>query len=179
MTVVAGIPVDITIIMDKYSIWLFILLTSLATSSIELDGNGYAKLFAFGLIVVFFSIGILCRVIRFRGILFCKLDAIVCLLFAIYLIESESGIFNLSIPILSFILYLLVRISGLVSVKPYFIIAPIIIILQICICILQEYNFVPNFNALFKVGGTFGNPDMLGAYLALLIPSCYINVSSR
>jgi hypothetical protein len=47
--------------------------------------------------------------------------------------------------------------------------------MHITVCCLQFINIIPNFHDFFHVGSTFGNPDKLGAYLAVLLPFCYIN----
>jgi hypothetical protein len=50
-----------------------------------------------------------------------------------------------------------------------------VILLHILFCILQLTGIIPSFHPYFSVGCAFGNPDMLGAYLAVLLPFCYIS----
>lgn len=52
---------------------------------------------------------------------------------------------------------------------------PIIIASHLLLCLLQYFQLFPNFNSYFRIGSTFGNPDMLSAYLAVLLPFCYMS----
>lgn len=47
--------------------------------------------------------------------------------------------------------------------------------LHLFLCVLQYLSIFPNFNSYFEVGSTLGNPDMLSAYLAVLLPFCYMS----
>lgn len=150
-------------------------MTSYATSSLELDGNSYAKLFAMELAVACFSLVVIFMRKQHNKIIFNRLDLATCLVFATYLFACRFQIFNFFCALTCLLLYLLIRTFNLCAIKPYLIFAPIAIILHICICILQVLNLIPNFNDIFHVGGSFGNPDMLGAFLAMLLPACYLS----
>lgn len=46
----------------------------------------------------------------------------------------------------------------------------IIGLLQSSMGLLQYFNFIPNLNSYFELGGTFGNPNILATFLAPYIP---------
>jgi len=58
-------------------------------------------------------------------------------------------------------------------------IVPFVILLHITCCPLQFFRIIPSFHEYFQVGSTFGNPDMLGTYLAVLSPFCYIGYGRK
>lgn len=63
--------------------------------------------------------------------------------------------------------------------KQFFIImVPFIILAHVAIIIIQRVGLSPLINSYSFVGSTFGNPDMLGAYLVALLPFCFIQKQS-
>ncbi len=60
--------------------------------------------------------------------------------------------------------YSLKQISTLIS---------IVVGIHVILAFLQKLGIAPSFHDYFTGGSTFGNPDMLGSYLAFLIPFCF------
>lgn len=89
------------------------------------------------------------------------------------------GLFNViddSILLTYFLFYFFIRTCcNEKSIGALINIAPIVILLHILLCALQYLSILPNYNSYFDIGSTFGNPDMLSAYLSVLLPFCYMN----
>jgi hypothetical protein len=60
----------------------------------------------------------------------------------------------------------------------FLIIVPFVILIHISVITIQMLGFSPLIDSYSTVGSTFGNPDMLGAYLVALLPSCLIQKRS-
>lgn len=56
----------------------------------------------------------------------------------------------------------------------FLIFAPVVIILHVIIVVLQQNSVFPSLHGYFNNGSTFGNPDMLGSYIAVLLPFCFM-----
>jgi hypothetical protein len=83
------------------------------------------------------------------------------------------------LPLIYFLYYCFMRMQDMkgfqdtVHVMSHIVIP--VILLHILFCILQLTGIIPSFHPYFSIGSAFGNPDMLGAYLAVLLPFCYIS----
>lgn len=89
---------------------------------------------------------------------------------------GEFDIINHSVLLMYSFFYFFTRVYSHGNVVDILMdIAPIVIMLHLLLCILQYLSIFPNFNSYFEIGSTFGNPDMLSAYLAVLLPFCYIS----
>lgn len=63
--------------------------------------------------------------------------------------------------------------------KQFFVtMVPFIILAHISIFIIQKLGLSPFMNSYSPIGSTFGNPDMLGAYLVTLLPFCFFQKQS-
>lgn len=59
--------------------------------------------------------------------------------------------------------------------KRFFIKAvPIVVLFHISIVFIQYFGLIANHSRNLSIGSTFGSPDMLGSYLATLVPFCFI-----
>lgn len=163
------------------------LLLSFVTMSGEINANFYIKYFAFGLFFIFICMLSLRKsdeVIN-SEISISLPDFMILILgiiYSYYFIESCHNL-DYYLPILYFLFYFLSRfLYAKIWIDKLISVSPIIISFHLLICILQYISVVPNFNVLFKVGSTFGNPDILSSNLAVLLPFCYLgnkNVSFR
>jgi hypothetical protein len=83
------------------------------------------------------------------------------------------------LPLIYFLYYCFMRMQDMkgfqdtIHVLSHIVI--LVILLHILFCTLQLIGVIPSFHPYFPIGSTFGNPDMLGAYLAVLLPFCYIS----
>jgi hypothetical protein len=83
------------------------------------------------------------------------------------------------LPLIYFLYYCFMRMQDMkgfqdtIHVLSHIVI--LVILLHVLSCILQLIGLIPSFHSYFPTGSTFGNPDMLGAYLAVLLPFCYIS----
>ncbi|MCC8088030.1 MAG: hypothetical protein LIO79_02040, partial [Rikenellaceae bacterium] len=100
-------------------------------------------------------------------------------LFLTYLFFYRATKNNLdfTLPIIFFFYYIFLRIfiSNDISVPQKIIgfVVPIILCGHYILAVLQYFALIPNFHSYFPVGSTFGNPDMLGAYISVLLPFCF------
>lgn len=166
--------------MAKYIFWLIPFLISFATASGKLNENFYVKLFAFELAFIIMHIwkSLLEKKIVNSNISVCVSDILLLGLLIIYLCYYNNfyNIIDDSIALIYFFFYFLTRIWSVE--KPIDIltnIAPVVIVLHLLICVFQYLSILPNFNSNFRIGSTLGNPDMLSAYLAVLLPFCYMS----
>lgn len=156
---------------------LFFLL-SFVTLKGMLNDNFYVKLLTFEL---FFLIATLYSIVKFKVVCSRNFSLIwsdyIALLFGGIYICHCIGTFNViehSLPILYILLYFLIRFIQKDNwVNTLVTLAPIVILIHLIICFLQYISFLPNYNNYFRVGSTFGNPDMLSAYLSMLLPFCF------
>ena len=167
--------------MLKYVFWSFPFLISFATASGELNENFYVKLFLFELI---FIIMFVWRTLQGKkvcdsNVLIGVSDILILCLLVIYLcfyIDMYNNIIENSIFLIYLLFYFSSRFwSGEKTVNILIDIVPLVIVFHLLFCALQYFSILPNYNSYFKIGSSFGNPDMLSAYLAVLLPFCYIS----
>ena len=58
--------------------------------------------------------------------------------------------------------------------KSFLILVLLTIVAHIVIVALQQIKILPPLHGYFNNGSTFGNPDMLGSYIAVLLPFCFM-----
>jgi hypothetical protein len=56
----------------------------------------------------------------------------------------------------------------------FLILALVTIVAHILIVVFQQIRIFPSLHGYFNNGSTFGNPDMLGSYFAVLLPFCFM-----
>lgn len=168
------------ILMLRYIFWFFPFLVSFVTASGALNEIYYVKLFAFELI---FIIMLIWKAFKEKKVVDSPLsvyvsDALILGLLVVYscFYLKQYNIIDNSLFLIYFLFYFFIRFwSSEKDVHILMNIAPIVILLHLLLCCLQYFSIFPNFNSYFDVGSTFGNPDMLSAYLAVLLPFCYIS----
>jgi Lipid A core - O-antigen ligase and related enzymes len=164
----------------KYIIFLLMLLPSFAAGQGELNWNMYIKQFAFAASFSLMVVVSLFLPQKVRQIQITWGDIFVIMLLATYscFYIGTSNNLDFTQPFIGFLFYFFIRITvGNHSeniVRIFSQIVPFVILTHIVCCLLQFYGIIPSFHGFFKVGSTFGNPDMLGAYLAILLPFCFI-----
>lgn len=88
---------------------------------------------------------------------------------------NDNNILDHCLPLLYILFYFFLRLS--LNKDNYWKILSnislIVISAHLIICTFQYLSILPNYNSYFKVGSTFGNPDMLSAFLVVLLPICY------
>lgn len=155
-------------------------LISFATASGELNENFYIKLFVFELLFVLMYFLYISRVRHslnnsaLLSVSFADVMALALLGLYLYYCIGYCNIIDHSLPLTYFLFYFFIRFCGKVeSFDVLSDIALIIILLHLLWCLLQYVEVLPNNNRYFKVASSFGNPDMLSAFLAVLLPLCY------
>ena len=163
------------------------LLVGFISASPFLNGNLFIKKWAaagFTGIYSLFLFGILCwkkygMIIRIR-----ITDIIILCLFLIYwyfsLLDPKN---SLGIPLYLMLLFMACRMISyhmdaqkIKALAGYFpAMVRITIGIHILIVILQRFSFFPALHGYFNNGSTFGNPDMLGAYIGVLLPMSFYN----
>lgn len=155
------------------------LVISFAMATGKLNENFYIKSFAFGFA---FIIMLVLNAIKGRkttntNVSVCTTDMLVFGLMMVFL-YSYTGLLNVidhSILLMYFLLYFFIRLYSNIDFSRILLyIAPSIILIHLLLCTLQYFSLLPNYNHFFNIGSTFGNPDMLSAYLSILLPFCYI-----
>lgn len=160
-----------------YGIPFFI---SFATASGELNENFYIKLLVFEFMFILMFVIFNSRVQYSLGdsvyLSVSMIDVVVLALLGLYLYHCV-GYYNVidhSLPIVYFLFYCFVRFTWKnYSFEVISDIALVVIVLHLLCCLLQYSAILPNNNSCFKVASSFGNPDMLSAYLAVLLPLSY------
>ena len=155
-------------------------LVSFATFSHELNGNTLVKLFAFE--AAFAAMLLMYVVGKGRNASFCNLrmtafDVAVALLAAMYLYRCVGNVDVLTLtPMMVWVaFYCFVRCSDIHRhIGWVAFLCPVVLAGLLAVCLLQMAGVVPNYHSYFRVGGSFGNPDMLSAYLSVLLPACYL-----
>ena len=161
--------------------WALLFLVSFATFSHELNGNAIVKLLAFE---ASFAIMLLMYVVGNGGdakpctLRITVFDVAVALLAAMYLYRCVGNVDVLTLtPMMVWVaFYCFVRCS---DIHRYIgwgaFLCPVVLVVHLAVCLLQMAGVVPNYHSYFRVGGSFGNPDMLSAYLSALLPACYLS----
>ncbi len=153
---------------------------SFAMANGKLNENFYCKSFAFN--IALFTILII-TIIKRRGTTnatsFYFIDIMVIGLAFISLYTYNrlfNNIIDFSIPFMLLLLYLFVRLYYNKDLKRTLsCVVPIVMLIHLALCTLQYFSYFPNYSIFFDIGSTFGNPDMLSAYLSILLPFCYIS----
>lgn len=160
--------------------WGLLLLVSFATYSHELNGNSLVKQLAFGValsIMLLVSVlGWSSKVKRLRPWI-TAFDVAVTLLAAMYLFRciGEADIFKVAPAVMCVVFYCFVRCSDMhFHIGVLMCAAPFVLVAHLVLCLLQWGGLLPNYHSFFRIGGTFGNPDMLSAYMSVLLPTCYL-----
>lgn len=167
-------------------LYLPILLISFFTTTGTLNANFYVKVFAFEFILAFITIlhafkkrNHLCPQDTTR---FSFADLSVTLILCAYLYHGMGthNILDNFWPLAYFLFYYFLRLNGTADPSGLWTnIAPWVISAHLLLCTFQYLSWIPNPNSLFTTGSTFGNPDMLSAYLAFLLPCCYLSSQKR
>jgi len=169
---------------------IIFLASSFITGSPILNDINYSKQFWIEFIIITYtSFGIFFLWYKkdFLKFHFTLADAIVILILIIYLLfvfYQESNPLVKDVPFFYMLYYSVSKLelsnhdarSIEVSTRFFLIIVPLVIIAHIAILILQKVCISPYLNENSTLGGTFGNPDMLGSYLAVLMPFCFMQV---
>ncbi|MDR2425511.1 MAG: hypothetical protein LBD59_12485 [Prevotellaceae bacterium] len=166
----------------KYIFYLLLFPASFAVGWGILNQNAYVKQFTFGfcfaamiLISVFQSIrkNNVCVHITFGDIFVLGLLSLYG-----YFYTGTCNDLDFALPFVYFLFYCFMRIQSTDSsqdaLRALSLIIPIVILLHVLICVFQFAGILPSAHKYFSAGSTFGNPDMLGAYLAVLLPFCFI-----
>ncbi len=171
-----------------YIIYSLLFLVSFATAEQGLlNGNAYVKQFAFGIVFIVVFVIFLIQSSKQGKTAVLRItwgDILVAGLIIVYLCFYWGSYNNLdfTLPFIFFLFYAFARVYHAENSKyisALYTIIPIIILLHVVICGLQLLHIVPAFHSYFPVGSTFGNPDVLGAYLAVLLPFCYTRPKQR
>ena len=163
----------------KYLYYTLPFVVSLLSVQGVLNDNHYIKLFGF--ILIFLVMLILSLI--YQGISsnthvkLYLIDGCILGFLMLYLYFSwgNCNILDLHYPALYIFFYFFLRLSINKNDcwKSLTNISLVVISIHLIICCLQYINLFPNYNSYFDVGSTFGNPDALAAYLAVLFPMCY------
>lgn len=152
-------------------------LSSLLFASTFLNGNVLIKQFGVKILISVFSVSY-CFFL-FKRITEIKLGIIDLLIIVFLLFYGDALVFfnhnivNYAFPFYYGLLYFMVRTFDSMESKILRII-PIIIFTHAIIVIFQQIGLLPPFHGYFNNGSTFGNPDMLGTYIAVLLPFCFL-----
>ena len=95
---------------------------------------------------------------------------------------GTSNNLDFTAPFIYFLFYVYARVyhAGNYNYRSaLYTIIPVIILTHVLVCVLQLTRVIPAFHSYFLVGSTFGNPDALGAYLAVLMTFCYATPGRR
>ncbi len=167
---------------------LVVFLCSFIFTSTFLNGNVYIKQFGvelfIGLTSMFWCFTVLFGKDRFE-INLTIIDLVIILLLLLhtgFLLIFNYSFIEHSLPfyygMFYFISSFLIRVfpsKELNNLKNRFlIIVPIVIMLHVIIVILQQTQLFPPLHGYFNNGSTFGNPDMIGSYIAILLPFCFM-----
>ena len=164
--------------MAQYLFWLIPFFVSFATASGDLNNNFYIKLFAFEFaFILMFVYNAYKKERNFRiafSISYPDVLIIGLLIIYFYFYAGYCNIIDHSVSLIYLLFYFFIRSNfDNKSVDALIKIVPLIIASRLLICLLQYFRIIPNYSIYFEVGSTFGNPDMLSAYLAVLLPFCY------
>jgi Lipid A core - O-antigen ligase and related enzymes len=152
----------------------------------QLNENEYIKQLAF--FVMFLFLGVISIVkIKFLdkvsfNVTIGDIFIILFLLFySLFYINTNNNL-NFTLPFAYFLFYIFLRLC--ISKENDFVdtlnnIIPLVLILHLIICLLQFAKILPNNDNFFPVGSSFGNPDKLGAYMAVLLPFCYVGMKKK
>lgn len=164
---------------DKYLFCGLPFVVSLISAQGMLNDNHYCKIIGFG--IVFILMLLLTLIKNYANTHKCielhTIDACIFLLLALYISHSlgTHNVLDHNLPILYIAFYFFLRLS--LEKSDYWTtltnIVLVIIPIHLTICGLQLLSILPNHNSYFNIGSTFGNPDMLAAYLAILLPINY------
>lgn len=163
----------------NYIVGTLPLLISFAMATGKLNENFYVKSFAFGLA---FMAMLALRLPKERRIAVARTSVCmadvwilgVTMLF-LYAYIGLQNVVDHSIPLMYFLFYCFVRCCPDIDFSRILLhVVPVVILIHLLLCVLQSFSLLPNYNQFFSIGSTFGNPDMLSAYLAVLLPFCYI-----
>ncbi len=152
-----------------------------------LNENIYVKQFAFGIVFIVALVISIIQSLKQSKTTVLRItwgDVLAVVLIIVYLCFYWGTYNNLdfTIPFIFFLFYVFARVYHVENSKyisALYTIIPIIVLLHIVICGLQLLHIIPAFHSYFPVGSTFGNPDVLGAYLAVLLPFCYIHPGQK
>ncbi len=168
-------------------------LFSFLFSSTSLNGNAYIKKFGIELFVSFAFAGYSLTGLFEKSLFILNLtitDLLVILLLLIYsgfLIFFKYSLLQHCL-VYYYGMFYFISVLGIPNLtdedyiylkNEFLIFVPIVIVLHVIILILQQGNMFPALHSYFNTGSTFGNPDMLGAYVAILLPFCFIQKKDR
>lgn len=171
-----------------YIIYSLLFLVSIAVAKQGLlNENEYVKQFVFGIVfVAVIAISLIPSPKHNKTtVLHITLGDVLVVAILLAYLSFYRGTYNnldFTLPFIYFLFYVFIRVYSSCNYEHINVlhsIIPIIILSHILICTLQLLNIVPAFHSYFPVGSTFGNPDVLGAYLAVLLPFCYTRPKQR
>jgi len=165
-----------------------LMFSSLIFAPVFLNGNLFIKEVAVEVIIGLFSIPLILfllfssQQIRFRVTLIDFLIAGLLIIYSYYFVlfyhDSSVHLNPFYYGLYYFILKLVLDNNegkvGLENFEQIIIIVPLVLLAHSTLVIFQRIGFFPALHTHFSNGSTFGNPDMLGAYLAVLMPFCLI-----
>ncbi len=168
-------------------------LSSFLFASTFLNGNLFIKQFGVELIISAFSIFVCCTALVKKSFIEIRLNTIDLLIIFLWLTYTGSLlIFNYNpgehgLPYYYGLLYFtsvfIVRKSSNSESdnfkNSFLILALVTIVVHIVIVVLQQIRIFPSLHGYFNNGSTFGNPDMLGSYIAVLLPFCFMLKGNR
>jgi hypothetical protein len=159
---------------------LFLVSFTIAKQGI-LNENTYVKQFAFGIaFIIMLIVSLIQSDKQHKSIIavtWSDVFMVGLLLIYICFYWGTSNYLDFTLPFIYFLFYVFIRVhiaGNYSNVHVLFTVIPIVILLHILICALQFTHIIPAFHSYFPIGSTFGNPDVLGAYLAVLFPFCYV-----
>lgn len=165
---------------------IFTFLISFFTATGILNANFYVKVFAFEFILAFMTILYAFKRRNHHGpqhaTCFSFADLFITLILCAYLYHGigTHNVLDTFWPLAYFLFYYFLRLNGITDPSGQWIrIAPWIIAVHLLLCVFQYFSWIPNPSSLFTIGSTFGNPDMLSAYLAFLLPCCYLSPKGK
>jgi len=170
---------------SNYLIYTLLFLVSFVAGNGILNENIYIKQFAFGVAFVAMTVVNLFLPQKHGEIRVKWGDVFVAALLVVYLCFYIGTNNNLDFiqPFICFLFYLFMRMQAEEkpeeAIQALCRIVPMAMLLHVLCCVLQFFKFIPSFHGYFQVGSTFGNPDMLGTYLAILSPFCYVGKGKK
>lgn len=173
-----------------YIIYSLLFLVSFAIAEQGLlNENVYVKQFAFGIVfIVMLAISLIQSFKQNKTtvlhITWGDILAVALLIVYSFFYRGTYNNLDFTLPFIYYLFYVFIRVLNMgvanhIHIRVLTSIVPVVILLHILICGLQLVHVIPSFHSYFSVGSTFGNPDVLGAYLSILLPFCYTRPKQR
>lgn len=167
-----------------YLLVFFAILSSFFHTTNLLNANIVLKEFVATIVIFIISLSVIISRFFKRGQVIININAIDILVFLLtgisVLIFRENILTRHLLICFYFLLYITIRISlSKIETKDFlknlssFI--GMAMLLHVLIVLLQQFKITPSFHEFFNNGSTFGNPDMLASYLAILLPLVFMS----